>query len=121
LGIRRYRSKSLIISVLMMMVCVQSFSMHFHFADDGHQPHAHSHPLSNVHSDHETIEHQDKINTDMLGTLAKHLLSLDLFVSLLLIFVFTYQYISRYWLSFFEKLPPYQLFFIRPPLRAPPL
>ena len=67
-----------------MMVCVQSFGMHFHLTDgdEHHQPHvhAHAHTYGSMDADHFTTEHEDEIGKDILSILTKHRLSLDLFV-----------------------------------------
>ncbi len=121
--LHKYRNKNVIISILLMMVCVQSFSMHFHFADvdDEYQPHAHAHTLGSTQADHLTTEHHDEASTDILGTLAKQSLSLNLFVSVFLALVFVSRSKSHHWPNFPEKHPRHHLLFFRPPLRAPPL
>ena len=121
--LHEYRNKSLIISILLMMVCVQSFSMHLHFAagDDEHPPHAHAHTLGGTHADHLITEHPDEASTDILGTLTNQLISLDFLVPVLLTLVFVSLSSLRHWPSFREKRPRHHLLFFQPPLRAPPL
>ena len=119
-----YKNTATIISILLMMVCVQTFSMHFHFTngDDEHQHHAHSHSLDSAHTDHMTEEHHDESTTDILGTtLAKQSISFYLFIPVLLALVVATLSKSRHWSSFREKRPQHHLLFFRPPLRAPPL
>ncbi len=121
--LHKYRNKSVVISILLMMVCVQSFSMHFHFADgdDEYQPHAHAHTLGSTQADHVTTEHHDEVSTDILETLAKQSLSLDLLVPVLIALVFVSRSKSHHRPSFSEIRPRHHLLFFRPPLRAPPL
>lgn len=118
-----YRNTSIIISILLMMVCIQSFSMHFHIADGlgEHQSHAHTHTLGSTHADHLTTEHHGEASIDILGTLAKQSLSPDLFVFVLLTLVFVSLSKSCHWPIFREQRPWHHLLFFRPPLRAPPL
>lgn len=107
-----------------MMVFVQSFLMHFHFfaeADDDHQSHAHAHTLDSTYADHFSEEHHDEVRTDILGTLAKYSLPLDLYVSALLILVLSLAFDSYYWARFREIRPQQKLLYFQPPLRAPPL
>ena len=123
LRVHEYRNKSLIISILLLMICVQSFSTHVHFADgdDEHPSHAHAHTLGSMHADHLVTEHHDEASSDILGTLSKQSLALDFLVSVLLAIVIVSLSNSRHWPSFREKRPRHHLLFFRPPLRAPPL
>ena len=121
--LRGHRHKSLVISILLIMVCVQSFSMHFHFADgdEHHQSHAHAHTHGSMDADHFTTEHEEEVNTDILGILIKPQLSLDLFVFVILALFPIALSKQPSWLRVGKKRPRYQLLFFRPPLRAPPV
>ena len=120
---RMYRKKSLIISVLLMMVCVQTFSMHFHSGDEHNadETHAHAHIHSEMDTDHLTLEHDDEAHTDIQTTVGKQSPSLDLFVFLIFVFFSALLSKSHRWLNSRAKCPPHYLLFFRPPLRAPPV
>ena len=120
--LRGHRHKSLVISILLIMVCVQSFSMHFHFADgdEHHQSHAHAHTHGSMDADHFTTEHEEEVNTDILGILIKPQLSLDLFVFVILALFPIALSKQPSWLGVGKKRPRIHLLFFRPPLRAPP-
>ena len=79
-----HKNKSLIISILLMTVCVQSFSMHFHSAEGDDEHGSHAHVLGSMYADHLTTEHEGEAGPGFLETLVKQLPSLDLFVLVLL-------------------------------------
>jgi len=113
----------LIISILLMMVCVQIFSMHFHFSEGkaDHHTHAHAHAPGSMDVDHLGAGHDDEATSDPHGIIAKLTLSIGIFVSILLTLVAVAQtkLCIRKWMR--RKRPRSYLLFYRPPLRAPPL
>ena len=121
---RGYGARGLVISILLMMVCVQSFSMHFHLGgsdDDHHEHHAHTHVQGGMDTDHFTTEHEDEVGDDIPGVVTKKSFSYDLFIVAFIAFV-AIAVARRYsWPAARAKRPRYQLPFFRPPLRAPPL
>ena len=120
---RGYRARGLIISVLLMMVCVQSFSMHFHLADgeDDHRPHAHTHAHGSTDADHFTTEHADEVSSDLTGALTKQSFVFDLFV-FAIIGLFSISLANEHsWSAVHGTRPGHRLLFLRPPLRAPPV
>ena len=120
---RAHRDHYLIISLLLMMVCVQTFSMHFHFPDDktGHHTHAHAHASDGVDAEHLNTGHGDEPASELRGAIAKQTLSIDIFVFVLLTLVAAVQTKLRIQDGIRRKHPRYYLLFFRPPLRAPPL
>lgn len=80
-----HKRKPLVIGILLMMLCVQLFSLHAHLPDgDDHahdhnheHAHVHSHILGGSHDDHLNSEH-DEDSAATVGTLAKQVLFLDL-------------------------------------------
>ncbi len=106
-----------------MMVCVQSFSMHFHFPDDGtdHHIHAHAHAPGEIDADHLNTGHDDEPASDLPGIIVKQTLSMDIFIFILLTLVAVAQTRLRIGKGIRRKRPRYYLLFYRPPLRAPPL
>lgn len=120
---RGYRSRRLIISTLLMMVCVQSFSMHFHLADgdDHHGYHAHTHVQGGMDTDHFATEHEDEVGGDIPSVVSKNWFSYDLFVIAFIAFVAIAVARRHTWRAIHKRRPRYHLLFFRPPLRAPPV
>ena len=121
---RGYGARGLVISILLLMVCVQSFSMHFHLGgsgDDHHQHHAHTHVQGSVDTDHYTTEHEDEVSGDIPGVVAKKSFSYDLFIVAFIAFVAIAVARRHAWRAVHNILPRYHLLFFRPPLRAPPV
>ena len=120
-----HRARIIIVSVLLMMVCVQSFSMHFHLGgsddDHHHEHHAHTHVQGSVDTDHLTTEHEDEVSGDIPGVVTKKSFSYDLFIVAFIAFVAIAVARRHSWPAARAKRPRYQLPFFRPPLRAPPL
>ena len=116
-----HKNKSLIISILLMTVCVQSFSMHFHSAEGDDEHGSHAHVLGSMYADHLTTEHEGEAGPGFLETLVKQLPSLDLFVLVILTLFSISLSKSHVWLGIRKKRPRHYLLFFRPPLRAPPL
>lgn len=118
-----HKNKHFIISILLLMIFAQSFSMHFHFTDGdsehSHQVHAHS--LDSLHDDHVTTDHEEESSTDILGTLAKKSHSFDLLVVILLCLFPVALSKSHTWRRNRKHRPLHYLLFFRPPLRAPPV
>ena len=117
-----YRNKNIIISVLLMMLSVQSFSLHAHISDgdDHHSSHVHSHILNGLHSDHLDHEHEEGVGDATLGTLSKqsHLIDLCIFILLIVLPFSLYKLRIRKPARNNQRL--HYLLFFRPPLRAPP-
>jgi hypothetical protein len=118
-----HRNKSLIISILLMMVCVQTFSMHFHSGGEhsADESHASAHIHSDMDTDHLALEHDGEAHIDIETTVGKQSFSLDLFVFLIVLFFSVLLPKSHRWLNSRGKCPPRYLLFFRPPLRAPPV
>ena len=118
-----HRTQSLIISILLMMVCVQTFSMHFHFSggEADQHTHAHAHAPGGIDVDHLNTGHDDEVSSELPGVIAKQTFSIDSFVFILLILVAVAQTKLRIQKWIRRKRPHYYLLFYRPPLRAPPL
>lgn len=107
-----------------MMVCVQTFSMHFHFTDSSqvdHHSHAHAHSPGDLDADHLVNGHDQETTNSIQGAIAKQALSIEFFVFVLLAFVTISQAKLRIRKGIRRKRPRYYLLFYRPPLRAPPI
>ena len=74
-----YRTRYLVIGLLLMMVCVQSLSVHFHLGMD-QDTHAHVHSSSSMDADHFSAGHDNETCTDVVGTLSRQTLELIVFV-----------------------------------------
>lgn len=120
---RGSRRQYLVISLLLMMACVQTFSMHFHFPDDsaGHHIHAHAHAPGGMEADHLNSGHDDGSISDLPGVIAKQTLSIDIFLFVLLTLIAVTQARLRIPQGARRQRPRYYRLFYRPPLRAPPL
>jgi len=118
-----HRNPGFIISILLMLVCVQTFSMHFHYpAGEAHPPtHAHVHASGGMDADHLGTGHDDEAASALPGIIAKLTPSIGILVAILLALVAVVQtrLCIRKWMR--RKRPRYYLLFYRPPLRAPPL
>ena len=113
-----------VISILLMMVCVQTFSMHFHLSDGNqvdHHSHAHAHSPGGLDADHLVNGHDQEATNDIQGAIAKQGLSIEFFVFLLLAIVAVSQARLLIRKGIGRKRPRYYLLFYRPPLRAPPI
>ncbi len=123
LQMRGFSRQYLVISLLVMMVCVQTFAMHFHFpgANADHHAHAHAHVSGIMDADHPTTGHDDEAAIDIPGAIVKQTLSIDIFVFVLLAVITVSQTSLRIRKGIRRKRPRYYLLFFRPPLRAPPL
>ena len=117
-----HRNKHFIISILLLMIFAQSFSMHFHFAegDAEHAHQAHTHSLDSLHDDHVTTDHDDEAGADLIGAFTQKSQAFDLFVFILLSFLFVFPLQFHFWRDNRSHHPPPYLLFFRPPLRAPP-
>lgn len=110
-----------------MMVCVQTFSMHFHFTDGGadhharQHAHAHAHAPGGMDDDHLTTGHAEDAASDLAGAIARQALSIDIFVFVLLALVAVTRAGLRIRKGIRRERPRYHLLYYRPPLRAPPL
>lgn len=112
-----------LISILLMMVCVQTFSMHFHFSEGNqvdHHSHAHAHSTGDLDADHLVNEHDQEATNSIQGAITKQALSIEFFVFILLAIVTITQAKLRIRTGIRRKRPRYYLLFYRPPLRAPP-
>lgn len=111
---------------MLMMVCVQSFSMHFHLApiSDAHQTdhHAHTHSIGDLGLEHQSDGHGDEqASADFLVTVFKQSLVLGLiFIALVTALVLPSYMVLFRWCIRKHRLRDY-LFFLHPQLRAPPL
>lgn len=106
-----------------MMLCVQFFSLHAHFTDDGdhHHSHAHSHVLDDIHDHHLNTDHEDEDSVDILGMITKKLHIIDLCLFTLLAIFSAFFFKSNTCRSNNDIQQILGLLFFRPPLRAPPL
>lgn len=114
-----------IFSILLMMVCVQAFSMHFHFVHEWDQQHshalAHSHTADTMEAHHSGVSHEDSESMDLLCTLVKHMAPFYFLICACLLILYSSPTQSRRW-RFVKKRFKWQfVLFFRPPLRAPPL
>ena len=124
MAFRGYRSRGLIISILLMMVCIRSFSMHFHLGgsdDDHHGYHAHTHVQGGMGTDHFTTEHGDEVSGDIPNVVTKKSFSYDLFIVAFIAFAAIGVARRHTWRAIHKRRPRYHLLFFRPPLRAPPV
>ena len=108
---------------MLMMLCVQSFSLHAHVqdGDEEHHSHVHSHFHSDLHDDHLDSEHDEDTSTESNGTFSKQVHLFKYFVFILLILVPASLFQWRIRNPFRNKQRLRYLLLLRPPLRAPPL
>ena len=118
-----HRHKFYVFGVLLIMLCVQSFAMHFHFtgSDHDHAPQAHAHALGSLHDGHAHGDHEDEASTDIPGLLVKKAFSLDFVVFSPFILFAVSTASAHVWWQRKTTSPPDKQPFLRPPLRAPPL
>ena len=120
------RSKKLVISIILMMLCVQSFSLHAHLPDgdegDHHShAHSHSHILNDLHDTHLDLEHDEDTSSESKGTFSKQLPFFKYFVFIFLIIVPTALLVWNIRNTSQDTQRLRYLLLLRPPLRAPPL
>ena len=120
-----FKRRSFIISVLLLMICVQSFSIHSHLSHETSEHHSHmlvhSHVTDHDASHNADIEHADEASNEIQGALLKQLLSLDFLVYFLLFVVLLDLARCHHWQAGSQRTERRFLLFIRPPLRAPPV
>ena len=119
-----FRTKKLVISIILMMLCVQSFSLHAHLpdGDEGdHHSHAHSHILNDLHDTHLDLEHDEDTSSESKGTFSKQLPFFKYFVFIFLIIVPTALLVWNIRNTSQDTQRLRYLLLLRPPLRAPPL
>lgn len=112
------------ISIVLMLLLVQSFAPHFHVAadsPDGHDhSHAHSHVLDSNHHGHQGSDHDEASATDTAAQVKQSGLFAGLVLLLTLLFLQRLPRL-RYRSLLHAPAPPDPLLRFRPPLRAPPL
>jgi hypothetical protein len=122
----RHQIRALIISMLLIMVCAQSLSMHYHSSSPHDETHAHSHAHTHVvgHADldHQINDHDDEeAGGDALATLVKQ----TILFGFILLSIFALLSTSASIILSRKSVPKKSLwdnlFFFQPPLRAPPL
>ena len=123
LRMRAHRNQGFIISILLMLVCVQTLAMHFHFpaGETDQHTHVHAHASGGMEADHLGTGHDDEATSDLPGVAAKLTLSVGIFVFILLALVAVAQTRLCIRNGMRRKPPRCYLQFYRPPLRAPPL
>jgi hypothetical protein len=112
----------------MMLLFVQSFSLHAHIPEghddhhaDDHHSHVHSHVLTDLHDAHLDLEHDEDTVTETQGTFSNQIHLFKYFVFTFLIVVPTVLFVWNVRNTSRVRQRLRYLFQLRPPLRAPPL
>lgn len=116
---RGHRRQYLVIGILLMMICVQSLSVHFHFSGADGAPHS-SHTHGSLDADQFDGEHAGETCADSVAAVAWPTLAIAVLLPALLAVVGLPASTTVRWTVVRNARTPYHLLFFSPPLRAPP-